>query len=325
MAELALSSGSLPILLFACYGVRFALPAAQVREILWMPALSPLVDVPDYVLGAMSLRGDTLPVVDLYRRLTGKETEIRPTDQVIVLETRSATIAVRVERTEDVVTVESSVVRHLHDFRADETRFVSERIARRAFPYEDGTVLYIEPDDLIGFSPADSSALNATVDGAPLPEELSNETSGQTLFVVVRIGGEALGVPLGAIREFHELQRTTPVPCCPEYIVGVLNVGGEVLVVIDVSFALMSKPSTRRETTKIAVVDDGRIVVGVLVEEVLDVVTTDAEGIRPVEHSVLALKSEYMTGVIEYDGQWVGVVDLKALVGAERWIVDETV
>ena len=47
------------------------------------------------------------------------------------------------------------------------------------------------------------------------------------------LGGERYGVELGCVREVFSVREITPVPGVPDFVVGILNVRGQVVVVVD--------------------------------------------------------------------------------------------
>jgi purine-binding chemotaxis protein CheW len=81
------------------------------------------------------------------------------------------------------------------------------------------------------------------------------------------------------VREFTDLQRIIPVPCCPDYIVGDLNLRGDILTVVDIRQALQMPVVEAAPTAKVMVVPLGDSLVGVLVDQVFDVF--DLGPIRP--------------------------------------------
>jgi purine-binding chemotaxis protein CheW len=85
------------VLVFELEGRRFGVPADRVREVVRAVALTPVPGAPSVVEGLLDLRGEVLPVLDLRRRF---ELPIRPlklSDQLIVLELVSRTVALRVD------------------------------------------------------------------------------------------------------------------------------------------------------------------------------------------------------------------------------------
>src|SRR5665811_2304944 len=52
-------------LIFGHRGARYGLNVRAVREIVWLPELSPIEELPPYIAGVFNLRGRIVPVMDL--------------------------------------------------------------------------------------------------------------------------------------------------------------------------------------------------------------------------------------------------------------------
>jgi purine-binding chemotaxis protein CheW len=93
------------ILVFSLAGQRFALWAANVRELLRAVAVVPLPGAPRIVEGVINLRGRVVPVLDLRTRfgLPGKPLEV--TEHLIVAEAGSRLVAIRADRALDLIGV----------------------------------------------------------------------------------------------------------------------------------------------------------------------------------------------------------------------------
>lgn len=74
------------ILTFTLRNELFAIDAVAVKEIVWLPELTPVEEMPDYIVGVFNLRGDIVPVVDLNIRFGHKPERHQVTDRVIILE-----------------------------------------------------------------------------------------------------------------------------------------------------------------------------------------------------------------------------------------------
>jgi purine-binding chemotaxis protein CheW len=78
------SSRTLELVRFTVGNERYALPAACVRRIASIPALTPLPGLPAYFLGLINVRGMVLPLVDIAQLLGALPAEVRATTRVIV-------------------------------------------------------------------------------------------------------------------------------------------------------------------------------------------------------------------------------------------------
>ncbi len=91
---------------FACFelaGETWAVPIANVREILATPHRTPLPDAPALIEGVIDLRGTLIPVVDLAALLAREVPAAAQRARTIVVEARGLVVGFRVERATQVV------------------------------------------------------------------------------------------------------------------------------------------------------------------------------------------------------------------------------
>jgi purine-binding chemotaxis protein CheW len=124
--------------------------------------------------------------------------------------------------------------------------------------------------------------------------------------VRVVAGGEHYALPVTAVLEIAEIGKVTPVPGAPPGVLGVRNLRGQVVPVIDL--ATMLGLSADAENERIVVTeDDGR-------RAALAVTGTDDVGElgAPTEE----VDSPYLSGAVLVEGALVGIVDVSALLAA---------
>lgn len=124
----------------------------------------------------------------------------------------------------------------------------------------------------------------------------------------VRSGREHYALPVEGVREIAPVGRISPVPGSPPEVLGVWNLRGDVMAVVDLAGVLgieAGKPG------RVVVAEAGDLHAALAVEEVIDVCSLpDAR--EPVE-------SEYLSGSVLVDRLPVGIVDLGAvLAGTAR-------
>lgn len=94
------------VLLFTLESQRYALPSADVRELVRAARLTPLPRAPDVVEGLLNLRGELLPVLDLRRRFRLPPRPLSPNDHFIVGQAGARRVVLRVDRAEGLLALE---------------------------------------------------------------------------------------------------------------------------------------------------------------------------------------------------------------------------
>lgn len=87
-----------------------------------------------------------------------------------------------------------------------------------------------------------------------------------------RCGGRDFAIDIMAVRELRSWSRPTPLPHAPRYMLGVVNLRGSVLPVMDLACRLGTGPTPDAPRNVIIVIETGRHLIGLLVEAVSDIV-----------------------------------------------------
>ena len=97
-----------------------------------------------------------------------------------------------------------------------------------------------------------------------------NSSGGISQWVTFTLNGEINGIDVMQVQEVLRMTPIAPVPGAPHFVLGVINLRGNVVTVIDtrVRFGLM--PKEPDEFTRIVVVEAQDIVVGLLVDAVVE-------------------------------------------------------
>jgi purine-binding chemotaxis protein CheW len=125
------------------------------------------------------------------------------------------------------------------------------------------------------------------------------------MHVRVRAGNEHYAFPVGGVREIAKFGQITPVPGAPAVVLGVWNLRGDVMAVLDLA-TLLGLGGT--EPGRIVVVEEGDLHGGLAVESVVDVGAIP-EPLEPTD-------SEYLLGAVLVERVPVGVIDLGAVLSA---------
>jgi purine-binding chemotaxis protein CheW len=124
--------------------------------------------------------------------------------------------------------------------------------------------------------------------------------------VRVLAGGEHYALPVSAVLEIAELGHVTPVPGAPSGVLGVRNLRGQVIPVIDL--ATMLGLSADDASERIVVTEDGTHRAALAVTDTVDVGELGA--------ATEQVESHYLSGALLVEDALVGLVDVPALLAA---------
>jgi purine-binding chemotaxis protein CheW len=149
---------------------------------------------------------------------------------------------------------------------------------------------------------------------------LNTIESGQVLTFV--LDNETFGIDILRVREIRGWQSITRIPESAAHVLGVLNIRGAMVAVLDLRTRMAMQPSEYSATTVIIVVSSvtqtGRHDVGFVVDSVSDVVDLRADSVQPMPSVGAAISADYIRG-ISIDGTgMVMLLDIDQIIGGEQ-------
>ncbi|MCE7630430.1 chemotaxis protein CheW, partial [Vibrio fluvialis] len=138
-------------------------------------------------------------------------------------------------------------------------------------------------------------------------------------WVTFQLEEETYGINVMQVREVLRYTEIAPVPGAPDYVLGIINLRGNVVTVIDTRsrFGLMQGEIT--DNTRIIVIESERQVIGILVDSVAEVVYLRSSEIDTTPSVGTDESSKFIQGVSNRDGKLLILVDLNKLLTDEEW------
>ncbi|MDB4907036.1 MAG: hypothetical protein JWO05_1820 [Gemmatimonadetes bacterium] len=140
-----------------------------------------------------------------------------------------------------------------------------------------------------------------------------------TQYLSFVLAGEEYAVEILRVKEIIEYDSLTRVPAMPAAVRGVINLRGRVVPVVDLAlrFGLPASPLTRRscivmvELAQATSNGDASLVVGILCDEVSEVLDLTAEQVQPPPEFGTAVGSEYLNGLAEAGKKFVLLMNIE--------------
>jgi purine-binding chemotaxis protein CheW len=129
--------------------------------------------------------------------------------------------------------------------------------------------------------------------------------------VCFRIGEETFGVDIFSVREIVRVQEITKVPGTPEFVMGVINLRGKIISVVDLGRQLGQPPTEIGRSSRILVIQLDGVTIGFLVDAATAVMKVPAEAIEPPPEMTGDIKADYLDGVAKLEGQLAILLNLK--------------
>ncbi|MBT3011713.1 MAG: chemotaxis protein CheW [Candidatus Thiodiazotropha sp. (ex Lucina aurantia)] len=138
-------------------------------------------------------------------------------------------------------------------------------------------------------------------------------------FVTFILMEEVYGINVMQVQEVLRITEIAPVPGAPPYVLGIINLRGNVVTVIDTRtrFGLPTKEVD--DASRIIVIESEKQVVGILVDAVAEVVELRETDIDPAPNVGTEESSRYIQGVATQEDRLLILVDLNKLLTDEEW------
>jgi purine-binding chemotaxis protein CheW len=136
---------------------------------------------------------------------------------------------------------------------------------------------------------------------------------GSRELIAFRIGEQEFCVNVMSVREIRGWTQATPMPHAPDYVLGIINLRGAVLPIVDLSARLGMKAAEPTARHVIIVAQVKSRTVGLLVEAVSDILTITDDNIQPVPEISSDLEKQYARGILAIDKRMICMIELDAL------------
>ncbi|MFT6897810.1 MAG: purine-binding chemotaxis protein CheW [Paraglaciecola sp.] len=138
-------------------------------------------------------------------------------------------------------------------------------------------------------------------------------------WVTYKLGEETYGINVMQVQEVLRHTEIAPVPGAPEYVLGIINLRGNVVTVIDTRARFGLEPTELSDNSRIVIIESDEQVVGILVDSVAEVVYLRSSDIDSAPNVGTEESAKFIQGVSNRDGELLILVDLNKLLSDEEW------
>lgn len=144
--------------------------------------------------------------------------------------------------------------------------------------------------------------------------------AGPSQYVTLGVAGELFAAPVERVHEILELRTIARLPRAPRVLLGIIDVRGLNVPVIDLRNSLGFETVADTENTRIMVLSvhaaDGEKIIGLKTDRVYEVTVFDNESLDPAPDMIDGWKALAIAGIARKDGRFVTVLDIDALFGS---------
>lgn len=138
-------------------------------------------------------------------------------------------------------------------------------------------------------------------------------------WVTFRLGEETYGINVMQVQEVLRHTEIAPVPGAPSYVLGIINLRGNVVTVIDTRSRFGLESAEVTDNSRIVIIESEQQVVGILVDSVAEVVYLRSSEIDSAPNVGTEESAKFIQGVSNREGELLILVDLNKLLTDEEW------
>ena len=143
----------------------------------------------------------------------------------------------------------------------------------------------------------------------------SDDTETAVHYIVVRIGNEQYGINIKYIDNIVRNQKITRVPKTQTYYKGVINLRGEIIPVMSIRLKLGLEDDEFTDKTRIIIVKIEGATIGVIVDQVREVVTLDDDNTEKITRTSRDdAASGYISSIGKSKGELISLLDIVGLI-----------
>lgn len=144
------------------------------------------------------------------------------------------------------------------------------------------------------------------------PKDPQPDDAPGTEYLIFGLGGEIYGVDILAVQEIILPPHLTLLPKSPPHVLGVTNLRGMVVPVIDLRVKLGLEPDLRGQAVVVVVKAQGKQV-GVMVDQMLDVALIEDHQVQDPPDQRSPIGREHLKGLVNHHGAMVIILDMPNL------------
>ncbi len=132
------------------------------------------------------------------------------------------------------------------------------------------------------------------------------------------VGDALCGMDILTIQEINKLIEMTTVPQAPNYVLGILNLRGQIITSIDLGKKLGLGETDMTQDPRNIIVNSRGEHIGLMVRKISDVVTANKDKFEPPPSNMGGIQGEFFTGVYKTEDKLIGILDVNKVLKMEE-------
>ncbi|HOJ63465.1 MAG TPA: chemotaxis protein CheW [Spirochaetota bacterium] len=131
--------------------------------------------------------------------------------------------------------------------------------------------------------------------------------------VSFKLAGEYYGIDIMSVKEILKAKKFTHVPNALDFVIGVFNLRGEIMPIIDLAKMFHLEPENKSEIKSIIIIKVDNLLIGLAVDEISHVLPLRRADIQPPSPLLGTINERYIEGVVELNDKLYVILDADAI------------
>jgi len=145
----------------------------------------------------------------------------------------------------------------------------------------------------------------------------TNAPKGSVELSTFYVGDALCGMDILKIQEINKLMERTEVPQAPSYVVGILNLRGQIVTVVDLGKKIGLAATDISDKSRNIIVNSKGEYIGLLVKQISDVIPADLDKVEPPPANIGGLQGRFFSGVFKTENKLVGILNVDEVLKVE--------
>lgn len=155
------------------------------------------------------------------------------------------------------------------------------------------------------------------MNGLAETNECANEDAMRGRYLTFLIGQEVFGIDIQYVMEIVSVQPVTQLPEMPDHIIGIINLRGKVIPIMDARLRLQRKRKDYDDKTCVIILYYNEAWLGLVVDSVFEVMSISDEDISDSQETFFLCKRGFIMGIGKKEDQMILLIDGKRLLDAD--------
>ena len=142
--------------------------------------------------------------------------------------------------------------------------------------------------------------------------------AGQIELATFYLEDALFGMDILKVQEINKNMERTQVPHAPEYVMGIINLRGRIVTIIDLGRKLGLSPTRLSEENRNIIVDCQDELTGLFVDRIADVVSVDSARVLPAPSNVRGSQGRFFEGVFKTDQGLIAILNMEEVLRVEE-------